>query len=114
MTVLSILKLSAFLNPAMNFMWDDSLSTSPHVKFVATLSTAGLSTVISLIQSDSFPYLLAGLHCLIGLLAAAVAYYKGRNLRLWLFIGLTGGTAALFVALVMKRDRVISTKTGVE
>ncbi len=94
-------------------MWADSLSTTPDAT-VAILSTAGFSTGISLIQSDSFLYLLAGLHCLIGLLAAAVAFYKGRNLKLWLFIGLTGGTAALFVALVMKRDRVISPKTGAE
>lgn len=73
-----------------------------------------ISTIANTVPFDGLPYMLAGLHCLIGILAAAVAYYKGRNLKLWLFIGLACGTAALVVALVMKRDSVISPKSGVE
>jgi hypothetical protein len=70
--------------------------------------------LVNQIPPDKLLYGIIGLHCLIGLLATGVAYYKGRNLKLWLLIGLTCGTAALFVALAMKRARLTSPKTGVE
>jgi len=73
-----------------------------------------ISAFVSQIPTDQLLYIIVGLHCVMGLLATAVAYYKGRNLKLWLFIGLTCGTAAFFAALVIKRDRVTSPKTGVE
>jgi hypothetical protein len=39
------------------------------------------------------------LHCLIGLVAAQVAFRKGYDLGLWLLWGLVGGTVALIDAL---------------
>jgi hypothetical protein len=39
------------------------------------------------------------LHCLIGLLATAIAQRKGYDWRRWLFWGLLGGTPSLLVAL---------------
>ncbi|WP_448596589.1 hypothetical protein [Thermoleptolyngbya sp.] len=63
-----------------------------------------ITAIAPLLPADQTLYLLLALHCVIGLVAAGVAYYKGRNLGLWLFLGLTCGTAALLVALVMKRQ----------
>lgn len=39
------------------------------------------------------------LHCLIGLIAAQVAYRRGGDLGLWLLWGTVGGTLALITAL---------------
>jgi hypothetical protein len=39
------------------------------------------------------------LHCLIGLVAAQVAYHKGYDLGLWMLWGMVGGTLALVDAL---------------
>lgn len=39
------------------------------------------------------------LHCLIGLLATAIAHRKGYPLHRWLLWGLIGGTPSLLVAL---------------
>lgn len=50
----------------------------------------------------SFPLvrvLMMFLHCLIGLIAAMVAYRNGRNLGIWLLWGLLGGTLALITAI---------------
>jgi hypothetical protein len=63
-----------------------------------------IRAIAPIMPADQTLYLLLALHCVIGLAATAVAYYKGRNLGLWLFLGLTCGTAALLVALVMKRQ----------
>ncbi|MBV5261357.1 hypothetical protein FLX56_23355 [Synechococcus moorigangaii CMS01] len=38
---------------------------------------------------------LAGLHCLMGLLGAVVAWHKGYSFRYWLGWGLLGGTPIL-------------------
>ncbi|MEM9005847.1 MAG: hypothetical protein AAGE59_20275 [Cyanobacteria bacterium P01_F01_bin.86] len=38
------------------------------------------------------------LHCLVGFIAARVAYRKGANLRPWLIWGMIGGTLALITA----------------
>ncbi|HEY9646987.1 MAG TPA: hypothetical protein V6C88_11485 [Chroococcidiopsis sp.] len=53
---------------------------------------------------NSVLYLMGGLHCVIGLAAAAVAHSKGRSLKLWLPLGLVCGTPSLIVALLMKRE----------
>ncbi len=42
--------------------------------------------------------LMAWLHCLVGLVAARVAYNRGRDLALWLPWGLLAGTIALVMA----------------
>ena len=68
------------------------------------LNTPDITPIASLLPTDQTLWLLLTLHCVIGLAGAAIAYYKGRNLGLWLFLGLTCGTAALLVALVMKRQ----------
>ncbi len=47
-------------------------------------------------------YLLLGLHCLIGVTAAIIAQKKGLNFRLWLILGLIGGTVVLVAALLKK------------
>jgi hypothetical protein len=47
-------------------------------------------------------YLLLGLHCIMGAIASLVARRKGLNFRLWLILGLIGGTAALVAALITK------------
>lgn len=39
------------------------------------------------------------LHCLIGLVAAQIAYRKGADLGIWMIWGMVGGTAALMTAL---------------
>lgn len=39
------------------------------------------------------------LHCLIGLVAAQLAYRKGYDLGFWLLWGMVGGTLALIMAL---------------
>lgn len=39
------------------------------------------------------------LHCLIGLIAAKVAYRKGAKLSGWLIWGMIGGTLSLIMAL---------------
>ncbi|MEO1095852.1 MAG: hypothetical protein AAFX01_13235 [Cyanobacteria bacterium J06638_28] len=41
------------------------------------------------------------LHCLIGLIAAKVAYRKGAELSGWLIWGMIGGTLSLIMALRM-------------
>lgn len=38
-------------------------------------------------------------HCLIGLIAAQMAYRKGADLGVWLLWGMVGGTLALVTAL---------------
>jgi hypothetical protein len=53
-------------------------------------------------SSEQTLYLLLLAHCFIGAMAAGIAWYKGRPLKLWLLLGLSCGTAALFVALLMK------------
>lgn len=47
-------------------------------------------------------YLMLNLHCLIGGIAAVIARRQGRNLGVWLIIGLIGGTFALIAVLLMK------------
>lgn len=39
------------------------------------------------------------LHCIIGLVAARMAYRKGADLGLWLIWGMIGGTLSLITAL---------------
>jgi hypothetical protein len=39
------------------------------------------------------------LHCLIGLVAAQLAYRKGANLGIWLIWGMIGGTLSLVTAV---------------
>jgi hypothetical protein len=51
---------------------------------------------------DPVLYIVLNLHCLIGGIAAAIAYRKGRRLSVWLLIGLIGGTAAFIAALTLK------------
>ncbi|NJK37224.1 MAG: hypothetical protein HC835_11615 [Oscillatoriales cyanobacterium RM2_1_1] len=46
--------------------------------------------------------LLLFLHCLIGSVAALIAKRRGYDYRLWLFLGLLGGTAAFVVSLILK------------
>ncbi|MGL5081577.1 MAG: hypothetical protein ACRC8A_08825 [Microcoleaceae cyanobacterium] len=46
--------------------------------------------------------LLLFLHCLIGSVGALVAKQRGYDFKLWLFLGLFGGTAAFVVSLVLK------------
>jgi len=41
-------------------------------------------------------------HSILGLAAAAVAWQKGRDLRVWLPLGVICGTPALIVAILMK------------
>lgn len=43
---------------------------------------------------DPTLYWLLTFHCFIGGIAATIAWRKGRNLGLWLILGLVGGTAA--------------------
>jgi hypothetical protein len=47
-------------------------------------------------------YLMLNLHCLIGGIAAVIARRQGRNLGVWLIIGLIGGTFALIAVLLIK------------
>ncbi|MUG93065.1 hypothetical protein F7734_11700 [Scytonema sp. UIC 10036] len=54
------------------------------------------------LSSEQTLYLLLLIHWFVGGMAAVLAWYKGRSLRLWLFLGLTCGIAAFLVALVMK------------
>lgn len=42
------------------------------------------------------------LHLIIGGIAAAVAFRKGRNLGLWIAIGAIGGTPSLIAALLLE------------
>jgi steroid 5-alpha reductase family enzyme len=46
--------------------------------------------------------LLAVLHCVIGLAAAAIAQRKGCNRNQWLVWGLIGGTVALVMAVLIE------------
>lgn len=46
------------------------------------------------------------LHCLIGLVAAQVAFRKGYDLGIWLLWGILGGTIALVDALRQPRYQV--------
>lgn len=57
---------------------------------------------MSEIPIDSSLYLLLSGHCLIGGVAAAIAFQKGRRLGVWLILGLIGGTAALVASLLLK------------
>jgi ABC-type transport system involved in multi-copper enzyme maturation permease subunit len=50
-------------------------------------------------------YLLLSIHCTLGIIAAIIAYIKGRNFGLWLILGLICGTAALIVSLIMKKNK---------
>ncbi|MEO1067626.1 MAG: hypothetical protein AAFW95_00670 [Cyanobacteria bacterium J06638_6] len=52
-------------------------------------------------MADTIPlvYLPMFLHCVIGLVAARVAYHKGYDLGLWLVWGMIGGTISLVDAL---------------
>ncbi|MBE9166626.1 hypothetical protein IQ238_03440 [Pleurocapsales cyanobacterium LEGE 06147] len=52
---------------------------------------------------DPTPYLLLNFHCLLGGIAAVIAWRKGRSLGLWLFLGLIGGIAAFILALSIKK-----------
>ncbi|GAA6622345.1 hypothetical protein [Scytonema sp. NUACC26] len=61
------------------------------------------------LSSEQTLYLLLLIHWLVGSMAAVLAWYKGRSLRLWLFLGLTCGIAALLVALVMKSKQSVRT-----
>ncbi len=54
---------------------------------------------------DSTLYLLLNLHCLLGGIAAIIAWRKGRSLSLWLLLGLVCGIAAFIVALLMKQKQ---------
>jgi zinc transporter ZupT len=56
-------------------------------------------TETSRIQWPLILALMLWFHCLIGLVAARVAYRKGGDLALWLPWGLLGGTAALVGAI---------------
>ncbi|NER35438.1 MAG: hypothetical protein F6J93_15785 [Oscillatoria sp. SIO1A7] len=52
-------------------------------------------------------YELMAAHCVIGTVAALVAYKKGRNFGRWLGLGLIGGTVALIAAsLLPGSDRI--------
>jgi hypothetical protein len=55
---------------------------------------------------DPLLYILLNLHCLIGGIAATIAYRKGRKLTTWLVLGLIGGTVALVAALLLKSNKV--------
>lgn len=44
-------------------------------------------------------WILASLHCAIGVIAALVARRKGYSFQRWLGLGLIGGTPTLFLAL---------------
>ncbi len=44
-------------------------------------------------------------HSVLGLTAAAIAKQKGRDLKVWLPLGLICGTPALIVAILMKSER---------
>jgi len=48
-------------------------------------------------------YIPLTLHCLLGIIAATIAYKKGYSLTSWTVIGLLGGTFALVTAVGMKR-----------
>jgi O-antigen ligase len=56
---------------------------------------------------DSNLYLLLNLHCLLGGIAAVIAWRKGHSLGLWLLLGLVCGIAAFIVALLMKRKETL-------
>jgi uncharacterized membrane protein len=43
-------------------------------------------------------------HSVLGLVAAAIAKQKGRDLKVWLPLGLICGTPALIVAILMKSE----------
>jgi len=47
-------------------------------------------------------YLFLNLHCLLGGIAAMIAFKKGRRLGVWLILGLIGGTATLVASLLIK------------
>ncbi len=54
---------------------------------------------------DSTVYWLFTFHCFIGGVAAVIAKSKGRNLILWLLLGLLGGTFAFVFALFLKSNK---------
>lgn len=62
----------------------------PHFPDVAAVSWP-LETIIMMF-----------LHCLMGLVAARIAYQKGADLGQWLVLGIAGGTPALIVAMAMQ------------
>jgi len=45
------------------------------------------------------PWMLFGLHCAVGLVAAQIARGKGYSPQVWLLWGLVGGTVALIHSL---------------
>ena len=49
-------------------------------------------------------FLLLGIHCLMGAIAAIVAQQKGYRLEKWLLYGLLGGTISLIWALTLKKQ----------
>lgn len=62
---------------------------------------------------DNWPlfYFLMVLHCVIGTAAALVAKRRGLNFRLWLGLGLLGGTLALIAASLVPVQNVESKKS---
>jgi hypothetical protein len=56
----------------------------------------------STLSSEQILYLVLGFHSVIGAAGTVIAWRKGRNFKLWLFLGLTCGTAAFLVSLLLK------------
>lgn len=54
---------------------------------------------------DPTLYWLITFHCFMGGVAATIAWRKGRNLGLWLILGLICGTAAFITTLLMKSKK---------
>ena len=52
-------------------------------------------------NNETLFYLLMAAHCVIGTVAAFVAYSKGRNFGRWLGLGWIGGTVALIAAFLL-------------
>lgn len=58
--------------------------------------------MMSHLPVDPALYIMLNLHCLIGGIAAVVAWRKGYPLGTWMIWGLIGGTIALVYALLAK------------
>jgi hypothetical protein len=58
--------------------------------------------ILSTLSSEQMLYLVLGFHSLIGAAGTTIAWRKGRSLKLWMFLGLTCGTAAFVVSLLLK------------
>lgn len=52
-----------------------------------------------MVETIPLTYLPLFLHCMIGLVAARIAYRKGYDLGRWMLWGMVGGTLALVDAL---------------